>query len=226
MLQDKMFHKIGGTSGGSDGAKVLRAVVKKLISPDFMSAISWTGKSTAGKGSKISFQIYKNIIQMISNVCIAADRKLNEQMVIQDLKYRVIKYAYARPKTPSASSDTVESTTTTVTTSCDPIIEVATIRSEDSSSDEARCEQIQPQQNTFGNIADQQQMYQQQAYQQQPAYQPPPTYHQQHTYYQQRTPHQQHPSTMYSQSNYPTIPDPASHHDSWLFPSNMTYTSL
>lgn len=99
ILQIKMLHKIGGASGRSDGTKVLRSIVGKLILPEFMSSISWTGKS-GGKGSKIKFSKYDNIIWLISTVCIAADKKFTEQMVIQDLKYKVLKYAYSRSQTP------------------------------------------------------------------------------------------------------------------------------
>lgn len=109
LLQLTALKKIGGSSGKANGTKVIRSVVNKLISPEFMAQISWTGKSSGGKPAKIKFQAYTAVIQLISDVCIIADRNLNEQTILNDLKYKVIKYAYANTQTTS--------TTTTMTSS-------------------------------------------------------------------------------------------------------------
>lgn len=97
----------------------------------------------------------------------AADRKLTEQMVVHDLKYKVIKYAYSRSQTPttcsvlsdrsqtpiisSASNHSISEVATTVASPV-PLIEVTTtVCSENSSSDEAEGERNRFQQNTLGN---------------------------------------------------------------------------
>lgn len=103
-LQLNALKKIGGSSGRANGAKVIRSVVNKLIFTELMAKVSWTGKGGVGKAAKIRFQTYNNIIQLISDVCIAADCSLTEQGVINDLKYKVIKYAYTHLQTPSPST--------------------------------------------------------------------------------------------------------------------------
>lgn len=209
----------------------MRSVVSKLILPEFMSAISWTGKS-AGKGPKIKFQKYTNIIQLISHVCISADRNLNEQMVVQDLKYKVIKYAYSRSQVSSTSSARSISTPSP-SESPQPIIQVfSNVRSESVSPDETEREQMRSQHDLFGNSAtaphtQQQYTYRPQPdYRSQPAYIPPPTYHTHNTFHQQNTPQQQHTShhPLYAQSNYP-IADHNSYNNNnnWYTP---TFTSL
>lgn len=164
ILQTKLLQKIGGTSGSSDGVTVMRSVVKKLIFTEFMSAISWTGKSNGGK-KKIKFQGYANLIQLISNVCISADSSLTEQIVLRDLKYKVIKYAYTRPQTSTPSPTPTTSSVSPDPTSEDlfiPLVEVATTsRSDGNLADEAERERTRSQQNTIGNI-EQRHTYQQQ----------------------------------------------------------------
>lgn len=220
-----MLQKIGGTTGRSDGAKVIRSVVKRLIFPEFMAAISWTGKSTGGKGQKIRFERYANIIGVISSVCITADRNLTEQMVVHDLKYKVIKYAYARSQTPSTSTASSDMTSEVDTTAVSPVslIEVSTTHFPSNSSlDEAERERNQFQQNTFGN------MEQRHTYQQQPAYLPPPAYHPQHTFHQQQPQQQQQQASsqlMYPHTNYQT-PYPSSYNDNWRYSAVPTFTNL
>lgn len=86
--------KIGGATGRGNGEKVLRSVVSKLISTDLLSTISWTGKSSIGKESKVRFSGYAGIIQLIADVCMAADSKMDHDTIVHLLKYKIIKYAY------------------------------------------------------------------------------------------------------------------------------------
>lgn len=125
--------KIGGSSGKANGTKVIRSVVNKLISTEFMAQTSWTGKSSGGKQAKIKFQAYTQIIQLISDVCIIADRTLDEQMVLNDLKYKIIKYAYTNSQMASSSSSLSRSSASS------PSIEILT---EVSSLDDAQHNQL------------------------------------------------------------------------------------
>lgn len=96
----------------------MQRIVDSIISPGLMANISWTGKSGKKNVDKIKFEVYANITQLICDVCIAADKKMDENAVIHELKYAVIKYAHTRG---SVATSTVTGTTTIATTSTAPI---------------------------------------------------------------------------------------------------------
>lgn len=96
--------RIGGSNGRANGKKVLHRIVDSIISPGLLSNITWTGKSGKKNVEKIKFEIYTNVIQLICDVCIAADRKLDEQSVIHELKYAVLKYAHMRAPSSTVTS--------------------------------------------------------------------------------------------------------------------------
>lgn len=125
IVQLAALKKIGGSSGKANGAKVIRSVVNKLISPDLMAKISWTGKSGIGKATKIKFQSYSMIIQLIIDVCVVADRNLCEDTVLNDLKYKVIKYAYTNSNTPSVSSASSTSSLSSRSSTSSPNAEIS-----------------------------------------------------------------------------------------------------
>ena len=107
--------RIGGTTGNANGKKVLRSIVAGVISPEFMSTITWTGKTSGGKIGKIKFESYKHTTQLISDLCIAADKSFNEQLVLKQLKYSILKYAHTRSTSTSTST-----ASTSVTPSSSP----------------------------------------------------------------------------------------------------------
>lgn len=95
-FQFDVFKVVGGTSGRANGRKVVQSIYETIISRDFLSSITWTGRAAKGKPKKERFEAFQHIIGFISELCILADKSLDNQKVEELLKYKVIKYAYLR----------------------------------------------------------------------------------------------------------------------------------
>lgn len=104
---------IGGSSGRADGKKAMRLIVDSIICPKLMSNITWTGKTAKNMPKKIKFESYTNIIRVILDLSISADRSFTEQSALHELKYSVIKYAHSRTQTAIATPSIILTTTST-----------------------------------------------------------------------------------------------------------------
>lgn len=189
-----------GNSGRSDGAKIINIIVNRIISPEFMININWTGKpgkTSSGHGPKIKFQMYTNIVQLITKVVMAADKSVTEEKAIDLIIYKAIKYAYSRSKTPSsinispssteilvevASTCTPELSSRSPSPSMSPSRVATSVQFCNSTSNVVQMEQNHLQQNAFGNGIEQRPMF---------ASQPPPIYPPQHMPLQQQPIYQQ-----------------------------------
>lgn len=85
---------IGGESGKADGDKVVLHVVHALIAKDFLSSITWTGRSGKALEQKVALMKYPNIIRVVSTLCGKADQKYGWEKVHKGIVYKVLKYAY------------------------------------------------------------------------------------------------------------------------------------
>lgn len=94
VFQFDLFKTIGEMEGKSSGDTVLLAIFGYLIEPQFLATISWTGKSDSKQKKKIKFESFSEMIELISKVCVAADRKYSEVQCKKDMVYKVFKYAY------------------------------------------------------------------------------------------------------------------------------------
>lgn len=92
----KLLTKIGGSSGDADGAQVLEPLVHSLIAPIYLAQISWSGRAGKGKSKKVPLSKYANLLRLICEICSKADRAYNHEICINDLKYKVIKYAHSK----------------------------------------------------------------------------------------------------------------------------------
>lgn len=101
ILQFNVLKFIGGVNGNNDGEKVLEPVVHSLISPKFLSSISWTGRGR-GKERKISLNFYENL----------ADTKFSQLKTLNTLKYKIIKYAQTKFGDRDPSSTNSDATAT------------------------------------------------------------------------------------------------------------------
>lgn len=101
--------KINGNSGRKDATRIIRSVADNVISPDFWDKITWTGKTGITGYKKIAMEVYLNIVQLICDVCMAADRTKVEADVIKLIKYSVIKRATRTPQGTSSASSTERS---------------------------------------------------------------------------------------------------------------------
>lgn len=103
MLQKVTLGGIGGCSGKAEAVKVLEPLVHSLISPKMLAATSWSGKGKPGE-KKIPLSQYQNIIHLISTVCREADDSYTHMKCVDDLKYRILKYAVGKYADISRSS--------------------------------------------------------------------------------------------------------------------------
>lgn len=76
-----------------------------MIDPKFLCTITWTGKSDSKAKKKIKFESYTEIIGLINEVCVAADRKYSNVQCRIDMVYKIFKYAY-RNKSDNDSEGT------------------------------------------------------------------------------------------------------------------------
>lgn len=88
--------RIGGESGVADGFAVLEAVVYCMIYPSFLSKISWTGRAGKGQPKKVALSKYANIVKLILEICQKADNSYGHDDCLEDLKYKIIKYAHSK----------------------------------------------------------------------------------------------------------------------------------
>lgn len=79
-----------------------------------MSTMTWTGKTSGGKPGKIKFESYKNTLQLIYDLSIAADNKFNQELVLKELKYGILKYAHVKSKPTSTTTSQSPSPVPTV----------------------------------------------------------------------------------------------------------------
>lgn len=79
-----------------------------------MSTMTWTGKTSGGKPGKIKFESYKNTLQLIYDLSIAADKSFDQQLVLKELKYGILKYAHSKSKTTSTTASESPSPAPTV----------------------------------------------------------------------------------------------------------------
>lgn len=105
--QFDVLKAIGGANGRGDGNKILEPVVHSLISPTFLSSISWTGRGKKNE-KKIALSLYENAVNLISFTLNKADSHFNHLKTVNNLKYKIIKYAqskFGERPTSSASND-------------------------------------------------------------------------------------------------------------------------
>lgn len=86
------LQSIGGSTGKSNGAKLLEPLVHSLITPTFLSSISWTGRGK-GKEKKIALNAYVKLLNLITVTLNKADKSYNQLKTENELKYKIIKYA-------------------------------------------------------------------------------------------------------------------------------------
>lgn len=111
ILQFNVLKFIGGVNGNNDGEKVLEPVVHSLISPKFLSSISWTGRGR-GKERKISLNFYENLVNLITLIVNKADTKFSQLKTLNTLKYKIIKYAQTKFGDRDPSSTNSDATAT------------------------------------------------------------------------------------------------------------------
>lgn len=99
---------IGGKTGKADGAKVLEPIVCSLIDRGFWSSISWSGRAGKGKEKKIALSKYMKVVRAVCILCQKADQQYKKEQCENDIKYKIIKYAYG--KNTKNNSDSLQLT--------------------------------------------------------------------------------------------------------------------
>lgn len=76
-------------------SKILDPLVHAVITPTFLTFISWTGRGK-GKERKIPLNKYIHVVNLIALTMNKADAKYNQLKTETDLKYKIIKHAVTR----------------------------------------------------------------------------------------------------------------------------------
>lgn len=105
-MQTKILTKIGGDTGDAEGGKVLEPLVHAIIAPKMLATISWSGRAGRGK-EKIPLQKYHNTVSLISSLCRKADTRYTHEKILQDVKYKILKYAAKYIEDDVQSSDQI-----------------------------------------------------------------------------------------------------------------------
>lgn len=114
MFQINTLNIIGGNSGKANGDKVVPHVTYAIISQDFLSQITWTGRAGKGMGKKVSLEKYQNIIRAIFTLCQKADQRYTLEKCRKSVIYKVIKYAYTvKPAENETTTNAIVSTEVT-----------------------------------------------------------------------------------------------------------------
>lgn len=100
LFQFKFLVNVNGAAGQKKGSKIVRSVVMAMISPNVLGKCTWTGKSNDKHFEKFAFSRLKNCIRMIYSVVRAYDKTYSQSTCDEDLKYKILKYAYSRNEEP------------------------------------------------------------------------------------------------------------------------------
>lgn len=115
-----MFKVIGGTSGKAKGEDVVVAVCNYIFANDFMSKITWTGRSGSKEVKRVPLKKYGEIVKIITDLSLAADEKFSEKQCEHELVYSVFKYAYRRqPSIQDSVSDSSSNCSSAISVSTD-----------------------------------------------------------------------------------------------------------
>lgn len=113
LFQFDLLKTIGGTDGSSNGEMVLLAIFSYFIDQQLLKTISWTGKSDSKLKKKIRFESYTEMIMLINEVCITADKKYTDVQCKKDMVYKIFKYAYRIKNDQESESTTKIASTST-----------------------------------------------------------------------------------------------------------------
>lgn len=94
-FQANLVEKVGGDKGTADGFKVLNNIMRTIINPSLLPFISWTGRGK-GKEQKIAFNVYRNLVNMITVAVMKADSQYDSTQVQESLTYEVFKRAVSK----------------------------------------------------------------------------------------------------------------------------------
>lgn len=92
----KMKHLItkNGVNGNKNGSKIVKSVVEAIISRSLLSTYTWTGRSKPNATKKNALSTKLNILDLIHDVIKAYDNGYSKRDCMDDIKYKVCKYAH------------------------------------------------------------------------------------------------------------------------------------
>lgn len=107
-LQVNALSVIGGCKGNGEAKKVIHKVFEQLMTPALLSAYTWSGRG-AGKSRKFPFKNYLKIHQLIFTVLNKVQSKYSLNECEEDIKKRVLKYAYLKSDSEPSRANPVSS---------------------------------------------------------------------------------------------------------------------
>lgn len=87
---------INGNDGSKTGHRLIASVVDGIIHPSVQAKFTWTGKTNIKKEKKGRFDELSEIHALILTVCREADNSYAKTDFMNDLIYKVFKYAHIR----------------------------------------------------------------------------------------------------------------------------------
>lgn len=90
----KFLISLNGVRGDKKGTKIIKSVVNAIISRPLMSTYTWTGRSKSSNEKKKMLSTKLNILDLIYDVVKAYDGSYTKRECIDDIKYKVCKYAH------------------------------------------------------------------------------------------------------------------------------------
>lgn len=116
IFQYDVLKVIGGTTGNAQGKAALLVICQSIFEDALIGTVTWTGKTNnSGKTpassiqKKVPLKSYKNIVGLITKLCLAADKNYTTQRCQSDIIYTVLKYAYKKGKNDDESSSSISS---------------------------------------------------------------------------------------------------------------------
>lgn len=91
-----LLSMINGADGSKFGRDVISSIVDAVIHPSIQAKYTWTGKTNSKEVKKERFNMLPEIHGLILCVCRKADKNYSRKDFMDDLIYKVIKYAYNR----------------------------------------------------------------------------------------------------------------------------------
>lgn len=104
------------------GSKVVTSVVNEVISNSLLSKFTWTGKASKKNEKKLKLKSYSNVLNLVFEAVLAADRTYTKPQFEYDMTYKILKYAYLHGQSttsdgPAILISTMSTTSTTSTAS-------------------------------------------------------------------------------------------------------------
>lgn len=90
----KYLISLNGARGSKKGSKIVKSVVEAVISRAVLSTYTWTGRTNSTVTKKNALSSKQNTLDLIFEVIKAYDTNYSKQECMDDIKYKVCKYAH------------------------------------------------------------------------------------------------------------------------------------